>query len=78
MRNRNYDGSGLTTEEIAAVRKYEAWVHTKRMATRWTAFYAEIDARFPELDSETRDELAESMYRKQMSDFSNRRVDRQR
>lgn len=78
MRNRKYDGSGLTPEEIVAVQKYEAWVHSKRIATRWTPFYAEIDARFPDLDGGTRGELAESMYRKQMSDFSNRRAGRQK
>lgn len=78
MRNRKYDGAGLTLDEIAVVQRYQAWVHAKRMATRWTPFYAEIDRQFPELDSETREELAESMFRKQLSDYSNRRIDRQK
>ncbi len=69
-------GLALTPDEAAGVAKYREWVQSKREAGHLRRFYDDIDQQFPELDPETRDELADKMYRKALSEKALQRVAR--
>ena len=59
----------LTPEEKQGVEKYRQWLEARRRASRFASFYAEIDRQYPELDADAREALADSMYRKQQTEF---------
>lgn len=61
-----YAGLGLTEDEIEIVKKYKALIMQKARATRFKRYYAEVEAHFPGVDSETRESLAERLYSEEM------------
>lgn len=63
-----YIASKLRPEHVAGAQAYRELLEAHRRAGRLAAFYREIDARYPNLEPDTRRELADQMYGKQMSD----------
>ena len=77
MKEATLDGLELTPEEKEGVRKYVEFLGAKARRRNLSRFYEEVDHRFPDIDEDTRVKLAESLYRKQMSEYALRRVNRE-
>lgn len=60
----------LTAEEQVGVEKYLRWQNERRMASRMAPFLAEVARQYPELSESARVELAETLYAKQMAEYS--------